>query len=170
MNLFLCIKDRLYIRYVLSRYAAEAEKMNELIQRSVEHGIYQFYMRMEAFLLELKKPFYGTEPYGVTIITMDHMWMYLCGYMVANCFCVIVFICELLYFHQKKIANFFRRVFGVPQRMLQRINPRRIWSPEVRKVKRAATEDNQFYLIVTPIRHICSGFFVDRLNSVNTPG
>lgn len=117
-------QDRLYKRYSLSPKPPEADELNALIQKSVESGIYQFYKRMDSFLhrLELERSLYGQQQDDQSdFITMDHIWIYVYGYLIANGLCITVFIGEMLYFHWERILSCLRRGVFEAQRMMRKI-------------------------------------------------
>lgn len=89
------------------------DKLNELIQRSVEHGIFRFFTEMEAFLTKLTlRTTLGLLNDGQQLqsesITMDNIWIYAHIFIAANCFSSAVFLGEILIFLRKKILRALR--------------------------------------------------------------
>lgn len=91
------------ISYIMEKYSPITKALNKLIQRSVEHGFVQFYERLETFYKQLKSE--TDEQFVSQAITMDNIWIYVYIFVGANGFSCVVFLCENLYFHRKKLLN-----------------------------------------------------------------
>lgn len=92
--------------YVLTKYMPQVPELDELIQKSVEFGFYKFYVGMEYFLKQLHFRSLSVEndlDDQSQIIKMDHIWLYVYGFVICNCCNVGVFVLEILIFHRKKM-------------------------------------------------------------------
>lgn len=102
----------------------EAEQLNVLIQRSVESGIYHFYKGMEIFLTQLRQmeqSSHGIQQDQSVYITMDHIWIYVYGFVIANGLCTVVFFGEILYFHWNTILQCLRRCIAATRDAIRTI-------------------------------------------------
>lgn len=91
------------VRFVLWKYSPMVNELNELIQRSVEHGFIRFYERMESFFKQLAdRSSHEDLQMQSLAITMDNIWIYLYIFAAANCFSCAVFLCEILIFHRER--------------------------------------------------------------------
>lgn len=111
----------LYSRYALAPNAPEVDALNVLIQRSVESGILQFYKRLESFLGKIRKPVDGRQQVQSEVITMEHIRIYLYGFLIANGLCTLVFFGEIMHFHRKTIFAYLRRGIVAAHGMLRRM-------------------------------------------------
>lgn len=91
------------------RYYSSMEKdLNDLIQKSVEHGFLQFYDRLETFFRRLTDKTQDVEKRFESMpITMDNIRIFVFVFLGAHCFNCVVFLCEHLIFHRKKIVRAF---------------------------------------------------------------
>lgn len=92
LNFISTMQGRFFKRYALVPKAPEANDINDLIQRSVESGIYGIYKRMDSFLMRLKKLSYEyakQQDDQTEFITMDHIWIYVYVFLIANGLCVL---------------------------------------------------------------------------------
>lgn len=111
--------DRLATQFVLSNYAPMASELNELVQRSVEHGFTRFYDRLEAFYAQLfDKSSRGNEPMESQAITMDNVWIYVYFSVGAYCFSTFLFLGELMVFHRQKVLRVFGEMFLACRRLI----------------------------------------------------
>lgn len=97
-------------QYAMVKKSRLHDPLNVLIQRSVEHGLYQFYKNMETFLIEMKMKIQQRHADGeqqdVESITMDQIWLYVWIFLLANAFSTFVFIGENMFYHRKIVATF----------------------------------------------------------------
>lgn len=104
--------DRLPVRYELLIYSPIERELNDLIQKSVEHGFVNFYDRLEVFFRQLTDKSSNGEPqFQSEEISMENIWIYVKVCFVMHCFNCMVFMCELLIFHRKKIFRALLRLY-----------------------------------------------------------
>lgn len=109
--MFTFSKGRLSLGYVLFQYTPMVSALNELVQKSVEYGFYKFYKDMEYNLKQLdSRSLVDESDYNVRsqTIEMDHIWLYVYGFVIVNCCNFIVFLVEILIFHRGQFKYFFR--------------------------------------------------------------
>lgn len=94
------------VGYSLDEYYPIDEEFNDLIQKSVEHSFVQFFNRLEVFIERLTEK---SSYEGPQWITMDNIWIYVYFLLGAHYFSSVVFLCEILLFHHKKIFRTFIR-------------------------------------------------------------
>lgn len=110
---------RLPVRYVLTRYSPIENELNTLIQRSVEHGFWQFYNRLESFYKQLTDTSsYENQQFQTEAITMENIWIYFYIFVYANCFNCGVLICEIIVFHRFRILRTMSEAFRVYRRVV----------------------------------------------------
>lgn len=98
------------VGYNLNRnlgYAAEWNKLNTIIQRSVEHGFWQFYNRIELLFNDLSYPSSSNrkQRFKGQAITMDNIWIYLYMFVGGHCLAALVFLGENLVFFMARSSE-----------------------------------------------------------------
>lgn len=105
---------RLPLRYDLSVYSPIVDELNELIQRGVEHGFLQFFDRLEtSFNRMTNYSMQEDQNLQSQMISMENIWIYVYFFLLANCFNFVVFLCEHLVFHRKKIYRTLSAAFRI---------------------------------------------------------
>lgn len=92
--------------YAITKYIPEVSEFDDLIQKNVEFGFYKFYVEMDYFLKQLHFQSLSVETDlndQNQIIAMDHIWLYVYGFLICNCCNVGVFLLEILIFHRNKL-------------------------------------------------------------------
>lgn len=112
---------RVPIRYALmyADHPSIHEKMDQLIQRGVEHGFLRFYKQLESFGGKLT---HGSpqedQNFQSAAIKMDNVWIYIYIFTASNCFAVFIFLCEIVTFHREKIWRPVTRAFKAFRRVV----------------------------------------------------
>lgn len=107
-NVFI-FEGRLSLGYVLFKYTPKVNALDELVQKSVENGFYKFYKDMDYHLKRLHfRSLSNEQDYDdqSQIIRMEHIWLYVYGFIMINCCTCTVFVLEILIFHRKKFIFF----------------------------------------------------------------
>lgn len=93
--------------------------LNKLIQRGVEHGLIQFFDRMESSSKRrIIRPDQDDRRFQSAAITMDNIWIYIYIFAAGNCVGGFVFLGELAVFHRSKVWLVIGRTFWIRRRII----------------------------------------------------